>query len=165
MSEKAALSPSDEAAFWTLTPWPPLTRGAVSAADWGRDCSVFSGNIWNFQTIFSPSGPSGHLLNYGMIATGNHGYLRFPAGRTTLIRGRLAFPLSQRPPWPLRRGSFWMPTPRPPLTRGLSAQLTGGEHPGSVFPQRKKIMQQNLSLRQKSSFLPLTRGRGKKMFS
>ena len=42
-------------------PRPPLTRGLGSEADWGRDCSVFSRNIWEYRNIFSPSGPSGHL--------------------------------------------------------------------------------------------------------
>ena len=55
-------------------PRPPLTRqvldthplapsdeGAVSAADWGRECSVFPGNFGNIETFFSPSGPSVHL--------------------------------------------------------------------------------------------------------
>ena len=33
-----------------------------------------------------------------MIATGNHEYFRFPAGHTTLVRGRLAFRLFSATP-------------------------------------------------------------------
>ena len=44
-----------------VSPLAPSDEGAVNGVDWGRECSVFSGNIWDYRNIFSPSGPSGHL--------------------------------------------------------------------------------------------------------
>ena len=47
--------------YYLTPPLAPSDEGAVNGVDWGRDCSVFSRNIWEYRNIFSPSGPSGHL--------------------------------------------------------------------------------------------------------
>ena len=72
----------------------PSDEGAGSAADWGRESFVFSGNIWCFQTVFSPSVKNLRFLP-PPSSEGGLGF-RFSATPVeTLIRGRLGFPLSQ----------------------------------------------------------------------
>ena len=80
---------------------------AGNEVDWGRESPGFAGNIGNIETFSLP-----------------------PALRaTSLIRGRLGFPLSQRLPLEgkLSAKLTERAAPWPPLTRGLSTELTGGE--------------------------------------
>ena len=48
------LAPYDDADFRHPPLGAPSDEGAVSAADWGRECSVFPGNFGNIETFSLP---------------------------------------------------------------------------------------------------------------
>ena len=91
----------------------------------GEKVPDFPENIGEYRNIFSPSGPSGHLLNYGMIATGNHGDFRFAARSTTLIRGRLGVLLSFTPVNPSSEGGLGFRLP--PRSRASHQRMASGQ--------------------------------------